>query len=99
MQKIVLTAMAALGVAAGASLVTASPASAGGHQVCMEGPYDYIECAYDTFAACYATASGLGADCRLNPNYTGYRGRSYGEPLYYSDEPPPRRRRYRREDY
>lgn len=95
MRKFVLAAMAGLGMAAGASLMSAAPAAAGGlHAVCMQGPQDVTDCRYDSFAQCSVTASGLGADCQINPFYAAY---AQGRPYY--DEPDdgyPAPRRVRR---
>lgn len=86
MRTILLAAVAGLGLVTGAGVMTASPAAAGIlHPVCMEGPYNYIDCHYDNFAQCNATASGLGADCHVNPAYVAAR------PAYDEEPLPPRR--------
>ncbi len=60
----------------------ASPAEARDYRYCLQtsifdGPSD---CSYDTYAQCRATASGLYADCVLNPR------------MLFMGEPRPQRR-------
>lgn len=53
----------------------ADTAQARDYPVCIQGRYafsgggDTIECSFDTYAQCRATASGLGAGCIDNPLY------------------------------
>lgn len=58
------------------ALAVSSPAEARDYRYCLQtsifdGPSD---CSYDTYAQCRATASGLYADCVLNPRLL------FGEP-------------------
>jgi hypothetical protein len=96
MRRVLLAVAAASGIAMGASFVTASPASAGAiYPVCMFGPYNQMDCRYSSFAQCQATASGLGADCLMNPAAAGFSAYNEG-PV---PAPPPKVRRKHQRDY
>ena len=71
---------------AGASVISASPASAGrSYPYCLQqfGPVTYVECAYSTLEQCKMSASGRAAECYRDPYY----------PVY--EEPRRDRRNYR----
>jgi uncharacterized protein DUF3551 len=93
MRRVLLALTAVLGIGTGASFLTASPAAAGAvYPVCMFGPFNRMDCRYTSFPQCAATASGLGADCQVNPAYVARTSA-------YSDEPAPRRKRSHRHYY
>ncbi len=60
------------GFAAMAGIVASSPAHAYDRRFCMIGNgYGFPGyCAYDTYASCMASASGLAGYCNVNPSYT-----------------------------
>jgi len=66
----ILTATLLTAAALGAVLTT-TPAEAYDRRFCLiNGAYPYAgDCAYDTYAQCKATASGLQAYCDVNPNF------------------------------
>jgi hypothetical protein len=75
MRNLILAAAAVAGISAMAS----SPASAASYAYCMTSQAFGTDCTYPTYAACQATASGLGYDCIVNPS-AAYDNRGYGEP-------------------
>lgn len=67
------------------ALAASSPAEARDYRYCLQSPNYGVpgDCSYDTYAQCRATASGLYADCVLNPR------------VLFMGEPRPQRRHYR----
>jgi hypothetical protein len=76
MRNLIL-ALAAVG---GVSAMASSPAAAAPiYPFCTQSQAFGTECRYPTYAACQATASGLGYDCIANPSIA-YDPRPYSEP-------------------
>jgi hypothetical protein len=75
MRNLILAAAAVAGISALAS----GPAAAASYPYCMTSQDFGTDCSYPTYAACQATASGLGYDCIANPG-AAYDSRGYGEP-------------------
>jgi hypothetical protein len=74
MRNLILAAAAVAGLSALAS----SPAAAASYPYCMTSEAYGTDCSYPTYAACQATASGLGYDCIVNPA-AAYDPRPYSE--------------------
>jgi hypothetical protein len=63
MRRIIL-AVLALGTI---SVAGSSPAAAFDYPYCAQTRYDEFHCEFTSYNQCLATASGIGADCILNP--------------------------------
>ncbi len=63
-----MSSLAAAAIAAGFMSI-AAPAQAREAPVCLYSRSDFKECNYASMEQCMATASGIGADCQLNPGY------------------------------
>jgi hypothetical protein len=83
--KTVFLAAAALATLGGLSMLDATPAQARDYRYCLKQPGDAGgpgRCEYDTYAQCLATASGLVAECNINPR-VAFAQQQPGAPVHH----------------